>query len=278
MTAMGDFAADTAVEGRDGQYRACLSRDWEIWGPNGGYAAAIALRAVGAAAALRRPASFTCHFLSVADFDVVDLQVTALRHTKRAASLRVSMTQKDRPIVDAIAWVVAEGTGLEHDVTEMPAVPSPQRLKSIEDLVGPENYAPHFPFWHNLEARPIQWVPWEQRQASPPQWREWYRFRPRATFDDPFADTARAVVLVDTMLWPAACQPYVPDSGYVAPSLDVTVHFHRAAPASEWLFCDAAAPVARDGLIGGQAHIWSEDGQLLASGGGQLLCRPRPAP
>ena len=41
---MGDLAIDTAVEGSDGRYRARLSRDWEIWGPNGGYLAAIALR------------------------------------------------------------------------------------------------------------------------------------------------------------------------------------------------------------------------------------------
>jgi acyl-CoA thioesterase len=78
------------------------------------------------------------------------------------------------------------------------------------------------------------------------------------------------------MLWPAACLPYVPDSGYVAPSIDLTVQFHRLAPQSAWLLSDAAAPVAEGGLIGGQSRVWSEDGQLLASGGGTLLCRPRP--
>jgi hypothetical protein len=37
---VGDFAIDTAVEGGDGHYVAHLSRDWEIWGPNGGCVAA----------------------------------------------------------------------------------------------------------------------------------------------------------------------------------------------------------------------------------------------
>jgi len=273
---MGDLARDTAVEGRDGTYRAQLSRDWQIWGPNGGYVAAVALRAAGAAAPFSRPASFTCHFLSVADFDYVDLQVTTLRQTKRAASLRVSMTQNSKPIVEALVWVVAEGEGLEHDIAEMPAVQSPGQLKTLEELLAPEQYKPNFPFWLNLETRPINWVPWEQRKPGPPVWREWYRFRPRATFDDPFADAARSVVLVDTMIWPAACQPYVPESGYMAPSLDVTVQFHRLVPTAEWLLCDAAVPLATDGLIGGRSQVWSEDGQLLASGGAQLLCRPRP--
>jgi acyl-CoA thioesterase II len=274
---MGDFAADTAVEGRDGTYRAQLSRDWEIWGPNGGYVAAIALRAAGLAAPFLRPASFACHFLSVAEFDSVDLQVTTLRQAKRAASLRVSMTQKQRPIVEAIVWVVDEMAGLEHDGSAMPAVPSPHELKSVEELVGAENYAPNYAFWNNLEARPINWVPWEIRQPSPPVWREWYRFRPRATIDDPFADAVRAVILVDTMLWPAASRPHVPDPPYVAPSLDVTVQFHRLAPTAGWLLCDTTSTVAAHGLIGGHAKVWTEDGRLVASGGGQLLCRPRPA-
>jgi acyl-CoA thioesterase II len=273
---MSDFVADTAVEGADGHYRAQLSRDWEIWGPNGGYVAAIALRAAGAATALRRPASFAGHFLGVADFAAVDLEVTTLRAAKRAVSLRVSMTQEGRPIFEAIVWVVGEVNGLEHDVTDMPPVPLPSQLKSMEDLVPPEDLQQRYRFWNNFESRPIDFVPWSQREPGAPQWREWYRFRPRATCDDPFADAARSLLLIDTMGWPAACRAYPHNNGYLAPSLDVTAQFHRLAPGSDWLLVDAVAPVAAHGLIGGQARVWSVDGHLLASGGGQLLCRPAP--
>jgi acyl-CoA thioesterase II len=275
---MGDFAIDTAVEGEGGRYTARLSRDWEIWGPNGGYVAAIALRAAGAATPLRRPASFAAHYLSVAEFEPVDLTVTTLRATKRAMSLRVAMTQRQRPVLEAVVWVVDDDLqGLVHDGARMPQVPAPQVLKSIEELVPPAERTQRYRFWDNFEQRPIRWIPWAERQPGPPIWREWYRFKPRATFDDPFVDAARALLLIDTMAWPAACQPHVPASAYIAPSLDVTAQFHRAAPHSEWLLCDAAAPVAQDGLIGGQCQVWSADGQLLASGGSQLLCRPAPA-
>ena len=273
---MGDFVVDTAVDGSDGRFTARLSRDWEIWGPNGGYVAAIALRAAGRAAALRRPAAFAGHFLGVADFDVVDLRVTMLRAAKRAESLRVSMTQKDRPIFEAILWVIAEVEGLAHDVATMPDVPLPSALRSIEDLVPAQDLQQRYRFWENLESRPIDWVPWDRREPGDPVWREWYRFRPRATCDDPFADAARLLLLVDTMGWPAACRAYPRDSGYVAPSLDVSVQFHRLEPQSEWLLVDAVAPVAAHGLIGAQARVFSIDGKLLASGGGQLLCRPIP--
>lgn len=276
---MGDFAIDTVVEGENGHYTARLSRDWEIWGPNGGYVAAIALRAAGAATTLRRPASFACHFLSVAQFDTVELTVTTLRAAKRAASLRVAMTQRGVPIVEAMVWAVDDNlSGLAHEDAHMPAVRGPQDLKSVDELIEPADRAQRSAFWNNLECKPTHdWVPWARRQPGPPRWNEWYRFRPRATFDDAFADAARSVLLIDTISWPAACQPYAPDSGYVAPSLDVSVQFHDQAPDADWLLCEATAPIARHGLVGGQCRVWSPAGKLLASGGGQLLCRPAPA-
>lgn len=45
---MGDLDRDTALTGSAGRYTAALSEDWRIWGPNGGYVAAVALRAAGA--------------------------------------------------------------------------------------------------------------------------------------------------------------------------------------------------------------------------------------
>src|ERR1700690_1666192 len=118
---MGDLGIDTAVAGGDGRYTARMSRDWEIWGPNGGYVASIALRAAGAFSRFDRPATLVGHFLGVAEFDApVDLEVTTLREAKRAQSMRVSMTQSGNPIFDAMIWSVGDVAGLEHDVTEMP--------------------------------------------------------------------------------------------------------------------------------------------------------------
>jgi acyl-CoA thioesterase-2 len=278
MHPMGDFAADTAVQGSDGRYRAHLSRDWEIWGPNGGYLASIALQAAGAATPLRRPATFSCHFLSVADFGDVDVNVTTLRSSKRAASLRIAMTQKQNPILEAIVWVVAAAAGLQHDVAQMPRVPPPEQLQSVDDLITADDRELRHPFWNNLEERPIRWVPWAQRQPGRPEWMQWYRFRPRSTFDDPFVDAARALLLIDTMGWPAAASAHPRDSGFIAPSIDVNVQFHRTAPQSEWLLSEQQAAVACDGLIGATARVWSDGGQLLASGGCQMLCRRLAAP
>ncbi len=94
---MGDLGVDTAVEEiGDGRYRAALSRDWEIWGPNGGYVAAIALRAGAAYSDLPRPASFSCHYLAAGEFAPAEAHVRTLRRTKRAESLAITLTQGDR--------------------------------------------------------------------------------------------------------------------------------------------------------------------------------------
>lgn len=274
---MGDLAVDTAIEGSDGRYRAQLSRDWEIWGPNGGYLAVIALRAAGAYTPLRRPATFSCHYLGVADFGAVDLDVRTIRGSRRAVSVAVSMTQSGKSILEALVWVVGDVDGLEHDAAPMPAVAPPDGLPNVEELMAGQERGPYSAFWSNFEQRPLDWLPadrWEAREPSDPGFLSWYRYLPRDTFDDPFVDAGRSLLLVDTLGWPAAVRAYTNDLPYYAPSLDVTARFHGRAPETPWLLAECRSPVARDGLVSSAVSVWSAGGQLLASGGQQMLCRP----
>jgi len=277
MWAMGDLGDDTAIEGSDGRYRARLSRDWEIWGPNGGYLAVVALRAAGAHTPLRRPATFSCHFLGVADFDVVDLDVRTIRASRRAASIAVSMTQAGMPVLEALAWIVGDVDGLEHDAAPMPDVASPESLPNVEELTAGQEGGPYHAFWSNFEQRPLDWLPpdeWELREPGDPSHRSWYRYVPRDRFHDPFVDAGRALLLLDTVGWPAAVRAYTNDLPYYAPSIDVTARFHGCAPEVPWLLVEGRSPVARDGLVSSAVSVWSANGQLLASGGQQMLCRP----
>jgi acyl-CoA thioesterase II len=274
---MGSLADDTAVSGGDGHFTADLSRDWEIWGPNGGYVASVALRAAAAHSQFARPASFHCHFLSVARFEEVQLDVRTLRVSRRAESMAVSMSQGGTAVLEAIAWFVADGDGLVHDHAAMPAVAPHAERRSITELLPPDAEV-NFRFWLNFDHKPLDW--WENpadRPPGDPVFRGWYRFAPVATFADPAVDACRSLVLLDTMSWPAATRAHTFDLPWVAPNIDLAVQFHRAEPATEWLLADAAAPVAEDGLIGFQSKVWSDTGALLASGAGQLLCRAVPS-
>lgn len=274
---MGDFEQDTRVEGGAGRYTATLSEDWRIWGPNGGYLAAIALRAVGREAAIARPASFHGHFLAVARFAEVALEVTPIRVGRRSESFAVRVSQEGKPIFEGLVRTAAPSPGLEHDVAAMPEVAGPEGLRSIAEIArdyGLED-RPRFPFWQNLEARPLAPERFlEAPRPRAPEWRQWYRFRPRDTFDDPWTDAGRYLLLIDTLTWPAAVQPHEPNASYTAPNLDVTAWFHRAAPSEAWLLADHRCDVAEAGLMGTTSRIWSPAGRLLASGGAQLFCVP----
>ena len=272
---MGDLTEDTAVEGGDGHYTTTLSRDWEIWGPNGGYIAAIALRAAGAYSRFDRPVTLVGHFLGVADFDApVDLEVTTLREAKRAQSVRVSMTQRDQPIFHAMVWSVGDVSGLEHDMTTMPEAPDPESLRSAADRLAEAGIEPRFKFWGNFDERPVRWIDdWENRAPGDPIFGGWYRYVPTATFDDPWVDACRSVILLDTLGWPAACNLHTRNE-YIAPSIDLSVAFHRSRPEEQWLYGHATSPSASAGLIACESRVWSRDGTLLAVGASQLLCRP----
>ena len=205
---MGDLANDTAVHPRgDGFYEATLSADWEIWGPMGGYVAACALRAAGASTEQARPATFSCHYLGVARFGPVDLRVETRRSGRTATSQRVEVTQEGRPILDAMVWSADDVEGLEHDETSPPDVPDPDHLPDVRELL-PDDAEPPFPFWHNLEAKPIEFeAEWPPSGPRPARWQEWLRFTPTATFEDPWVDAARCVILVDLPSWPSAHRP-----------------------------------------------------------------------
>jgi len=272
---MGDLDTDTRLDGGDGRYTVRLSADWKIWGPNGGYVAAIALRAAGRESRLARPASFYAQFLEAGAFEPADVRVEALRRGRAAEALGVSLEQGGRKLLAAQVWTVGQLDGLAHDVSSAPSVPSPGGLLPLEKLL-PASAGPSHAFWDNLERRPIDWVPPDQRVSRDPVVRCWYRFRPRARFDDPFLDAARSLILLDTMSWPAVREAYAEQPAVIAPSLDVAVQFHQLAPESEWLLCETHAEIARDGLIGYRSRVWSEDRRQLASGAGQLLCRPAP--
>jgi acyl-CoA thioesterase-2 len=273
---MGDLDADTRLQGSEGRYTTSLSPDWKIWGPNGGYIAAIALRAAGLESRLARPASFSCQFLEAGAFEPALVRVEALRRGRAAESLSVSIEQSGRRLLVAHVWTVAKLDGLVHDTSSAPSVPSPGDLLPIEALLPPDAQPPHA-FWGNLERRPVDWVEPERRVPTDPIALGWFRFRPQARFQDPFLDAARSLILLDTMSWPAVRSAYVEPPAFIAPSLDVSVQFHALAPESDWLLCETTAELARDGLIGYRSRVWSESRQLLASGAGQLLCRPAPA-
>jgi acyl-CoA thioesterase II len=281
---MGDIALQTSVEpAGEGRYRAMVHQDWEIWGPCGGYVAAIALRAAGAESPFARPASFFCHYLSVAAFAPVDIVVTPRRSGRTVLAQRVEMTQEGRAVLDAMVWSVGLVEGLEHVDAGPPTVNDPadtpdwtDRRADAGEAESADDDRPPYAFWENFEQRPIDWTAtWPPPGPLPPIWRTWVRYRQGDTRrEDAWEHAARLLVVLDVGSWPAGSRPHAhADPPFIAPSLDLYAAFHDPTSQSEWLLIDAHSPVARAGLLSWTGRVWSEERTLLASGGGQAVFR-----
>lgn len=275
---MGDLAVDTAVEATGPSTFACeLSPDWEIWGPNGGYLAAVALRAAGVASGRARPASINAQFVGAGRSEPVEISVDVNRETRVATSVTVRISQADRPLVVATVWGVdGDLEGLEHHTSSRPDdVPGPESLVSTSELLGVRTGAPRHPFWSNIEQRPTDWIAdWDDREPSEPSTCAWVRFVPTATFADPWIDAGRSLILIDLDSWPAAGRAHVGDLDHFAPTIEVTARFMGSTSHEPWLLSRAGAPVATGGLIAGVGEVWTGDRTLVALGGSTLLCRP----
>jgi acyl-CoA thioesterase len=271
---MADFLADTQIEpvaGGPDRYRAELSPSWAVWGPNGGYLAAIALRAAMARSRAPRPASFHCHFLAVGEFAPVDIRVFSVGGGKRAESLRAELTQGRRLLLAATAWMVSDGLqGYAHDFASAPEVPGPGELRGYQELAGTE-YDQWYPIWRSIEGRPVRW----RQPPGRPEWHAWLRFTETA-FPDRRADALRQIFWLDFPGWNATISAHAWPFPFLTPNLDLTVQFHRFVPQQTWMLADGSALLAENGLVGCVSRLWSEDGKLLATGTSKHMSRPNP--
>ncbi len=269
---MADFLEDTGIRiaGEPDCYRAELSPSWAVWGPNGGYLAAIALRAAMAHSRAARPASFQCHFLAVGEFGPAEVRVASLGGGKRAESLRVEMRQHDKLLLAATVWMVADGLkGYTHDFGAPPNVPGPTALRGYQELA--EDYAEWYPIWRSIEGRPLRW----REPPGRPEWHTWLRFT-ETPIPDRQADALRQLFWLDFPGWNATIAAHAWPFPFLTPNLDLTVQFHRFAPRETWILADGVTLLAEDGLVGCVARLWSEDGRLLATGTSQHTSRTNP--
>ncbi|WP_309089265.1 thioesterase family protein [Phenylobacterium sp.] len=277
---MGLLHVDTQVSRQGDRLVADVSRDWEVWGPNGGYVSAIALRAAGLVAPPgHRPASLSVQYVSVGGFGETECRVTPVKQGRSAWLLNVELIQQEKVFLQAQVWSVARDDGPETAEAEMPDAPPPAALKTFRQHVV-EHYGdaapePHV-FWTNIDVKPLSWQPFEApRTARPATLVEWFNFPGFDPGDDAFAAFAPAVVLIDTLLWPTHHRGRAQAPDYIAPSLDLTVWFHEPPRGAQWLLLDAVSDTARAGLIHGRGRLWTEDGRLVATGGSNLIYTPK---
>jgi acyl-CoA thioesterase II len=268
---MAGLHEHTAIREEDGRRLATFDKAWEIWGPDGGYMATIALRAAGLEAPKNhRPISLKCHYLNPGKFEDVEIRTDVLKKGKSACCIRVDLIQGEKITLTSEIWTTSRNEGPILREHAKPKVARPNDLVTRNQVKGGSRY----PFWENFEQRPAK-----ERTLGIPDPRgavleTWYRYKDFPETDDPYLDYGRAIVLIDTLLWPTFffSQPQPVD--YIAPSLDRSVWFHEPPGVRDWLLLDASTDTASGGVIFGEARIWTDDGRLIATGASQMLVTP----
>jgi acyl-CoA thioesterase len=252
------FAADTAIEDLgDGRFAAAMSERWWVGkGPNGGYVAAVILRAIQAAGGERPPRSLTVHFQRSPAAGPVEVAVEIERQGSRVTFLSARMTQAGKVQATALAVLSEDWSDDGFSELRMPDAGAPGELLAVD----PEKLPPNAPrMFQNYRARPALGEP--AFSGGAPRNGAWIRTREPHLLDAPLAAT-----FLDAW-FPA---PFIRLKGpRPAPTIDYTVHFRSPLPPAGATPEDAylvafRSNLARHGFFEEDGELWSADGTLLA--------------
>jgi acyl-CoA thioesterase len=252
------FEADTAIEDLGGgRFGAVMSERWWVGkGPNGGYVAAVILRAIQACASPERaPRSLTVHYQRAPRVGPVEIAVTVEREGGRVTFLSARLTQEGK--VQATAQAVLSEAWGEGGFSElaMPDAGEPGELHTVDPAAGDSR--PNM--LQNYRLRPALGEP--AFSGGAPYTGAWIRTREPRLLDAPLA-----AAFLDTW-FPAPFVRLERVAG--APTIDYTVHFRSPLPPTDATPEDPylisfRSNIARHGFFEEDGELWSADGTLLA--------------
>jgi acyl-CoA thioesterase len=273
---MGDLGQDTSVEEVEGGIQVgTVPPEWDGFGPNGGYLAAMSLRAAAVPVRVRTPRVVQSQFLRPGSHGKISFTPSLLGRSTRSDIVYVTAAQQGNAVLATFARTLqASACCIARITARVPDVPDPDFLRPTEELLPPEML--HLvPITRQFEVRPVTWErTWPPPQGRNPAYLAWCRFRPTATFDDPFVSVGRYLVLLDSYVWAAVERGTCGGSGLYARSTDLSVTIDDPGQSEEWLLADVVVPVMRDGAISATGSIWSRDGSRLATGAMNMVYAP----
>ena len=252
---MTPLTVATAVEEiGSGSYRGYVSADWFTpRGANGGFLAAIVLRAIMACEhdEQRAPRSLTLHYLRPPVEGEVRVVVTEERRGSRLTTYSARLEQDGRVCILALAALSDDFPSSIDYAQPMPDVPSPDglvvpddpKLPPIAHRFATQGAIGQRPFSGGDEALTGGWIAFAGEEPSP-------------------LDAPALALLSDAWL-PA---PFVLVHEPVgAPTIDLTIHFRAR---TEGLTGPALAifrsRTSAEGFFEEDGELWSQDGTLLA--------------
>jgi acyl-CoA thioesterase len=255
------FERDTAITRRDDDtFLASLDPGWWVLrGPNGGYLAAIILRALEArvADASRAPRSLTVHFVAPPDAGELVVTTNLERIGRSLTSVSARATQGDAVVALAVAACSTPRPGPSFQDLDPPPAPDPASLSATPPIPQAPMFASRWEARSVLGRRPIPGEPPGAR-AEGGGW-----IRP----EEPQLLDAPAVAAI-TDAWVPAIFSRV-GAPVAVPTIDLTVHFRSALPhptvaPGDFVLVRFRTTLAAEGFTEEDGEVWAADGTLLA--------------
>lgn len=253
---MSKFERDTSVsEIEPGVFQGHVNRDWWIvFGPNGGFIAAMLVKALGAAVDdhTRMARSLTIHYTAAPAEGAVRIRTTIERTGRSLTTVSARMEQGDRLIALAIGAFSAERiAAVEFDDARAPDVPPPEDAP----VFAPRPEMP--PFSRQWETRPAFGAVPFSGSEGPSEIGGWIR-----PLDEHPIDAALVAQLTDA--WVPAVFTRLTQPNAV-PTIDLTIHFRADLPLpADYALVRFESRLSQGGFVEEDGWIWSRDGRLIA--------------
>lgn len=260
------FERDTQVRRRDSHtpsrptFDATVDRAWWVQnGPNGGYVAAIILRALTETVddAQRSPRSLTIHYTAPPAEGDITIATAVERAGRSMTTCSARVTQGERLIALALA-----------------AFSMPREGPEFNDLVPPDAPEP--------DTIPLLPIPDEAPMIA-------HRWETRFVIGKPFGGSVEPGAVAETGGWIRPEEPQIIDAlmvaamtdawippifsrlsePFIVPTVDLTVHFRTTLPIpgsapGDHLLAVFRTNAAADGFLEEDGELWTADGTLVA--------------
>ncbi|CDP08822.1 unnamed protein product [Coffea canephora] len=222
--------------------------------------------------------SLHAYFLLIGDLDIpIIYHVHRVRDGKSFATRRVDAIQHGNVVFILVASFQKEQEGFDHQEAEMPSVPDPDVLLSMEELRDRRLTDPRLARTYRNKVATSTFTPWPieirfcepntntNQDRSPPSLKYWFRARGRLS-DDQGLHRCVAAYASDLIFLNVSLNPHR-ERGLktTAISLDHSMWFHRPFRADDWLLFVIQSPNAYNarGFVSGQ--MFTRDGKLAVS-------------
>jgi acyl-CoA thioesterase len=262
-----DFAADSAVEALpDGAWGARVTDAWSAPpGPNGGYIAALILRAIEGRVADpgRRPRTLTVHYLRPPSVGEVRIEVAVERAGRTATTCSARLLQEGKERAVAVCALSGDYESALDWALPRPEVAAPSEIEPL----APAEISPEI--FHQFDFR-VSFGELPMAGAESSLVGGWMRTRRPTPLDAPL------LCLYSDAWWPVAF-PRLRRLA-LAPTLELTIHFRDEPPREPGaqVLARFDGPHSSHGFFDEVGELWSEDGRLLAQSRQLALLRPLP--